>query len=69
MLSTVESMVSCAVHGCQHMLSTNWAIPEIRCTPPREDIGITKILLTFVIGNSKKKKKIITVLVARVKKT
>ena len=32
----------------------NWAIPEIRCTPPKEDMGIPKILTTFFIGNSKK---------------
>ena len=24
-----------------------WAIPEIRCTPPKEDMGIPKILTTF----------------------
>ena len=32
----------------------HWAIPEIRCTPPKEDMGIPKILTTFFIGKSKK---------------
>ena len=31
-----------------------WAILEIRCTPPKEDMGIPKILTTFFIGKSKK---------------
>ena len=31
-----------------------WAIPEIRCTLNKEDMGITKILTTFFIGKSKK---------------
>ena len=33
---------------------TKWAIPEIRCTPPKEDMGIPKILTTFFIGKSQK---------------
>ena len=28
-------------------LEEEWAIPEIRCTPPKEDMGIPKILTTF----------------------
>ena len=32
----------------------NWAIPEIRCTPPKEDMGIPKILTTFFIGKFQK---------------
>ena len=31
-----------------------WTIPEIRCTPPKEDTGIPKILPKFFIGNSPK---------------
>ena len=31
-----------------------WAIPEIRCTPPKENMGIPKILTTFFIGKSPK---------------
>ena len=45
----------------------HWAILEIRCTPPKEDMGIPKILTTFFIGKSKKK--LSTFLVARVNKT
>ena len=36
------------------MLDPKWAIPKIRCTPPKEDMGIPKILITFFIGKSKK---------------
>ena len=43
-----------------------WAIPEIRCTSPKEDMGIPEILTTFFIEESPK---ISTLLVARVKKT
>ena len=32
----------------------HWAIPEIRCTPPKEDMGIPKLLTTFFIGKSPK---------------
>ena len=32
----------------------HWAIPEIRRTPPKEDMGIPKFLHTFFIGNSQK---------------
>ena len=31
-----------------------WAIPEIRCTPPKEDMGIPKNLTKFFIVKSKK---------------
>ena len=31
-----------------------WAIPDIRCIPPKEDKGIPKILTTFFIGKSQK---------------
>ena len=31
-----------------------WAIPEIRCIPPKEDMGIPKIYTTFFIGKSPK---------------
>ena len=31
-----------------------WVIPEIRCTPPKEDMGIPKNLTTFSIGKSPK---------------
>ena len=31
-----------------------WAIPEITCTPPKEDMRIPTILPTFFIGKSKK---------------
>ena len=48
------------------LYSVHWAIPEIRCTPPEEDMGIPKILTTFFIGKSQK---ISTFLVARAKKT
>ena len=34
-----------------------WAIPDIRCTPCKEDMGIQKLLPTFFIGNSPPKKK------------
>ena len=34
--------------------SYQWAIPEIRCTPPKEDMGIPKFLTTFFIGKSRK---------------
>ena len=37
---------------------TYWAIPEIKCTPPKEDMGILKILATFFIGKSQKIKHI-----------
>ena len=30
-----------------------WAIPEISCTPSKEDMAIPKILTTFFIGKSK----------------
>ena len=30
------------------------SIPEIRCAPPKEDMGIQKILTTFFIGKSPK---------------
>ena len=43
----------------------NLAIPEIRWTPPKEDMGIKK-KNTFFIGKSKK---LSTFLVSRVKKT
>ena len=33
-----------------------WAIPEIRCTSPKEDMGIPKIVTTFFIGKSQKSK-------------
>ena len=29
-------------------------MPEIRCTPPKEDMGIPKILTTFFFGESPK---------------
>ena len=53
---------------CIHPDSSDqpWAIPEVRCTPPKEDMGIPKILTTFWIGKSQKTN---TFLVARVKKT
>ena len=35
---------------------THWTIPEITCTPPKEDMGIPKILTTFFIGKSPKNK-------------
>ena len=28
-----------------------WAIPQVRCTPPKEDMGIPIIVPTFFIGN------------------
>ena len=31
-----------------------WAVPEIRCTPPKEDMGIKKNSTTFFIGKSQK---------------
>ena len=30
----------------------HWAIPGIRCTPRKEDMGIPQILTTFFIGKS-----------------
>ena len=50
----------------QPKLKSKWAIPEIRCTLPKEDMGIPKKLTTFFIGKSKK---LSTFLGARVKKT
>ena len=38
----------------QAILASYWAIPEIRCTPPKEDMGILKILTTVFIGKSPK---------------
>ena len=35
-------------------LQNEWAIPDSRCTPPKKDMEIPKILPTFFIGNSKK---------------
>ena len=37
-----------------HHFRAQLAIPEIRCTPPKEDMGIPKILTTFFIGKSQK---------------
>ena len=39
-------------HQCQKLCY--WVIPEIRCTPPKEDMGIPKNLTTFFIGKSQK---------------
>ena len=41
----------------QQWYTKQCAIPEIRCTPPTEDMGISKILPTFFVWDSKKKKK------------
>ena len=46
-----------AVDSYTWYLKIHWAIPEIRCTPPKEDMGIPKFLTTLFIGKSKKKKK------------
>ena len=35
-------------------MESHWAIPEIRCTPPKEDMGIPKNFATFFIGKSQK---------------
>ena len=45
----------------------HWAIPEIRCTPRKEDMGIQNILSTFIVGIPPLK--LITFMVTRVKKT
>ena len=49
--------------------SVYWAIPEIRHTSPKEDMGSKQFYPHFSLGIQKKKKKIITFLVARVQKT
>ena len=59
-LQKQECLTVCGHPGTAAFLLKNclrplyWAIPEIKCTPPKEDMGIPKILTTFFIGKSKK---------------